>query len=206
MPDPDRVTEALRDLIETVRTADLSTVDPAELAEIEGVLTGLTRRLAPHTVAALRTQAALVPSQRRWSPDDIEIGSFFPYSPVSGTRNPVAPPLRLWREGDRVRGEVTVRSTYNGPPDGVHGGYVAALLDELLGATCVALGKGGFTGTLTVRYHSLTPLETPLALEGWIAGEERRKVFARGELRAGERLCAAAEGIFIRSDFDAGWT
>ena len=45
-------------------------------------------------------------------------------------------------------------SQYCGPPEGVHGGHVAALMDELLGVTCVMCGHGGYTGTLKfVTFH-----------------------------------------------------
>jgi len=49
-----------------------------------------------------------------WQEDDIT--AVMPYSPVSGRRNPIAPPIRMWREGDEVRGEVTFSPTYAGPP------------------------------------------------------------------------------------------
>ena len=52
-----------------------------------------------------------------------------------------------------MRPEVLTLST--GPPEGVWG-HVAALMDELLGVTCVMCGHGGYTGTLKIRYLSPT--------------------------------------------------
>ncbi len=206
MVDPESVVTALRDLIEVVRTVELERVDAPVLDAIRDDLVAAADQLRPHLVEGLRTQASLRPPEGPPRVDGADIGRFFPYSPVSGALNPLAPPLRLWRDGEVVRGEATLGTAYNGPPDGVHGGMVAALLDELLGATCVALGRGGFTGTLSIRYHALTPLDRLLELEGRITGEERSKVFVSGELRVGPTLCATAEGIFVRSGFDAGWT
>ena len=53
------------------------------------------------------------------------------------------------------------------------------------------------TGRLTVSYRSPTPLATELRFVGWLERVEGRKIFTRGELWAGDRLCAEAEGLFI---------
>jgi acyl-coenzyme A thioesterase PaaI-like protein len=89
-------------------------------------------------------------------------------------------------------------SQYCGPPEGVHGGHVAALMDELLGVTCVMSGHGGYTGTLTVRYRSLTPLDVELQATAWVEEIKDRKAMISGRLQAGDRVCAEAEGLFIK--------
>jgi acyl-coenzyme A thioesterase PaaI-like protein len=124
----------------------------------------------------------------------------FELSPFIGRANPLAPPITLRQEGDVVLGDVVFGSAYEGPPGCVHGGYVAAAFDELLGATQSLSGAPGMTGTLTVRYRTPTPLHEPLSMRGWLRGVERRKIFAEGTLHAGDRLCAEAEGIFISID------
>ncbi len=126
----------------------------------------------------------------------------FDLSPFIGPANPLAPPISLRQEGERVVGAVRFGSAYEGPPGCVHGGYVAATFDELLGATQSMSGHPGMTGTLTVRYRAPTPLHTELRLAGWLARVEGRKIFAEGTLHAGDRLCAEAEGIFISIDAD----
>jgi acyl-coenzyme A thioesterase PaaI-like protein len=124
----------------------------------------------------------------------------FELSPFIGRANPLAPPISLRLEGDVVVGEVVFGSAYEGPPGCVHGGYVAAAFDELLGATQSLSGAPGMTGTLTVRYRSPTPLLTPLVMRGRIREVEGRKIFAEGTVHADDRLCAEAEGIFISID------
>ena len=120
-----------------------------------------------------------------------------PFSPVSGRRNPVAPPIRLWRDGDEVRGETTFSPTYAGPPNSVHGGVIAAVFDELLAMANVVSGAAGFTGTLTIRYHRRTPLDRPIEL--WAVNERNtgRKQLSRGEMRVDGKVTASAEGLFI---------
>ena len=114
-----------------------------------------------------------------------------------GRANPLAPPIDLWLEGDRMVGTATFGAAYEGPPGCVHGGYVAAAFDEVLGSTQSLSGSPGMTGRLTVHYRSPTPLETELRFVGWLERVEGRKIFTLGELWAGDRLCAEAEGLFI---------
>ena len=74
---------------------------------------------------------------------------------------------------------------------------MAAAFDEVLGSTQSLSGSPGMTGRLTVSYRSPTPLETELRFVGWLERVEGRKIFTQGELWAGDRLCAEAEGLFI---------
>jgi len=126
----------------------------------------------------------------------------FDNSPLMGLSNPLAPPLLLERLGDRVVGTVTCGSAYEGPPGHVHGGFVAAMFDELLGLTQSLSGKHGMTGRLVVHYRSPTPLHTELRLEGTLDRAEGRKIRCTGRLHAGDVLCAEAEGLFITVDFE----
>ncbi len=131
-----------------------------------------------------------------WRDDDLT--ACMPYSPVSGRRNPVAPPIRMWRDGDEVHGEATFSPTYAGPPNSVHGGIIAAVFDELLSMSNVITGTAGFTGYLTVRYHNKTPLDRPVEL--WAKNERNdgRKQLTRGEMRVDGEVTASAEGLCIR--------
>jgi acyl-coenzyme A thioesterase PaaI-like protein len=122
----------------------------------------------------------------------------FPYSPVCGWLNPLAVPATWSLDGDGVRGTVRMPAAYNGPPGFVHGGIIAEVFDEVLGTLAVMRGVGGFTGTLTVRYRSPTPIEAELELAGRVDRVEGRKAFVVGTLHHDGRLCAEAEGIFIR--------
>ena len=219
---PESLNTALRELIEVVRTADLAGVD---LDPAIATVWDLVEELRPTVHDGVRMQAALryddveahmAGRMRDTGADDVDElareghlspNEFFPYSPVVGALNPISPPVRMWRapvEGpvgptNEIHGEATLGAAFNGPPDCVHGGVIAAVFDELLGSLCVANGLGGFTGTLSVRYRSPTPLDHALTLRAWHDRSEGRKVFARGTLHHGDQLCAEAEGIFVRS-------
>jgi len=119
------------------------------------------------------------------------------YGPFRGLMNPIAPPLKMWAENDVTHATVEFGQAYEGPPGHLHGGFVAALFDELLGAAQTFSGKPGFTGTLEIRYLSPTPINRELKLEAHCHGSEGRKVFATGKILAGNRVTAEATGTFI---------
>ena len=121
----------------------------------------------------------------------------FDFSPLIGRSNPLAPPISVRAENGRVFADVVFGSAYEGPPGSLHGGYVAAAFDEVLGYAQSLTGHPGMTGHLEVSYRSPTPLHTPLRFEAWVEHVEGRKITARCTLHAGDRLCAEATGLFI---------
>jgi len=124
--------------------------------------------------------------------------AFFDHSPMLGVSNPVAPPISLRRTGEQeVTGTVVFGAAYEGPPGCVHGGFVAAAFDEVLGAAQSFSGQPGMTGTLIVRYRSPTPLHDELRFTATFDRVEGRKVLTSGTVHAGARLCAEAEAIFV---------
>src|SRR4051794_23624111 len=188
--------DAARALVTTLRTADA----PGDvLARATALVREATDLLAPHHVVGTPGQNALRVGEldrERFATGDP--ARFFPYSPVVGPLNPVAPPLTFTFDGERLSGTGTLGSPYTGPPGAVHGGVVALVFDELLGAVNACLGLGAFTGTLTIRYERITPIEQEIAFEGWVDRTEGRKVFTRGTISAGGEVTARAEGVFIR--------
>ena len=131
--------------------------------------------------------------------------SFVDRSPLSGGMNPLAPPMTMvvqhpdeqrGIEG-QVAGTVTFGLAYEGPPGCVHGGFVAAAFDEVLGQTQALTGEPGMTAELTVRYKAPTPLNVELVFTGRVVRVEGRKIFTHATLMAGGRLCAESDGLFI---------
>jgi len=129
-----------------------------------------------------------------------DLHASFEFSPFIGRANPLSPPMTLEDHGTEVHGSVRFGSAYEGPPGCVHGGYVAAAFDELLGATQSLSGTPGMTGTLSVKYRSPTPLHTDLHMVGKLVDRSGRKIRTSGTLYSGDQLCAEAEGLFISID------
>jgi acyl-coenzyme A thioesterase PaaI-like protein len=187
---------ATRALVTTQRTADV----PADvLAQATALVGEATALLAPHQVDGIPGQNALraaYPDREQFATGDP--ARFFPYSPVVGPLNAIAPPVTFTFDGERMSGHGTLPAPYTGPPGTVHGGVVAMVLDELLGAVNACLGLGAYTGTLTVRYERPTPIGEELAFDAWVDRTEGRKVFTVGTISAGGAVTARAEGVFIR--------
>lgn len=123
---------------------------------------------------------------------------FFPTSPVIGFANPIAPPVVVEAAEGELRGTAYFDYPYEGPPTCVHGGVIAMVFDELLGAANIAAGCPAMTGTLTIRYRRPTPLRRTLRLEARCVGRSGRKVTTWGGIFDDELLLAEAEGIFIQ--------
>jgi hypothetical protein len=136
-----------------------------------------------------------------------DVGAFFDQSPIIGLSNPLSPPLRMGKVGPlAVEGFGSFGSAYEGPPGCVHGGWVAAAFDEVLGFAQSLTGNPGMTGRLTVHYRKPTPLLRELRFEARVLRVEGRKIFTEGKVFAGELVTAEAEGLFIsfdRSRFEA---
>lgn len=132
--------------------------------------------------------------------------AFFDRSPIIGRANPLAAPIDLSvvGEGDdiHVEGRARFSAAYEGPPGTLHGGFVAASFDEVLGLAQTLAGRTGMTGTLKVVYRSPTPLYEELRFRAWVDRIEGRKIFVAGTCHAGDRLTAEAEAIFIAVDFE----
>ena len=191
-PSPnDRLAAAVRRVIDaTVSPIEWGTITSAAIA-IEAV------------ADSLEAEPVTRPRRRRNPSPDQDPMDFFPNSPVIGTSNPIAPPVTLVAvdgvEGGmrEMRGTVNFGYPYEGPPTCVHGGVIAEVFDEVLGATNIIAGNPGMTGTLTIKYRKPTPLLTDLRIEARCLGWSGRKIRTWGAMFDGDVLTAEAEGIFI---------
>jgi acyl-coenzyme A thioesterase PaaI-like protein len=114
-----------------------------------------------------------------------------------GPDNPESMRLRTWFEGDRVHGRVTLEERHTGAPGFAHGGAVATLMDDMLGTVPLLLGRMCVTATLTLDYRAPVLLGHELSLVAWCERVDGRKLYLRGEIRDGEKLCAEGHGMFL---------
>ncbi|WP_020495399.1 PaaI family thioesterase [Sciscionella marina] len=114
--------------------------------------------------------------------------------------NITLPPYEVEEAGpDGVSAVVTFRPYHLGGNNAAHGGQVAVAFDDLAGmASVMGHGRVSRTAYLTVDYRSITPLDTPLRCRTWVDRIEGRKVFIRGSLHDGQRLCAELDALFIQ--------
>jgi hypothetical protein len=183
-------------LLDALRIADA----PADvLASVRAHLVAATRLLDAHARPGPHAQSARgMNPLGRFDPAAVEPHELMPWSPIIGRRNPVSPRLAFRVEGSRLLGSGRIPVRFVGAPQTVHGGIVAAVLDEIMGLTNFLNDAGSFTGEMTVRFHRPTPIERELDILGETVSVEGRKVRSRAEIRVDGELCASAEALFIR--------
>ena len=187
-----RLADALRSLIDLTVAAVLEEDEIEWAADaVEAVVARLERNAGPGKRVRPQPDISRPPQE------------FFPNSPVMGIVNPIAPPVRLsvvdgvdggYRE---IRAEANFGYPYEGPPTCVHGGVIAEVFDEVLGAANMVAGNPAMTGTLTVRYRKPTPLRTDLRIEARCLGRDGRKIRTWAAMYHEDLMTAEAEGIFI---------
>lgn len=104
---------------------------------------------------------------------------------VCGLESPVGLKMRFEdNKLDQVRARYTVCDDHQGYPGVVHGGVVAAMLDEAGGRTSMINDPDRFmmTGKMTIKYRQPVPTETPLILNGYLINDRGRVAQARSEI------------------------
>ena len=182
--------DAIRQLTETLvtTTSDASTLRAAA-ASVRAQTDAL--RLAPRILGRKAFEQAENGRYGTWRSLSYEL------SPMDGKCNPLAAPLITWIEGETGHGRATLGWAYEGPPGTVHGGFVCALFDHFLGIAQIMTGQPGVTGSINVRFHLPTPLNTELELIGRVKEVRGRNNILTGEIRANGVVTASCEGIFV---------
>ncbi|MBF6172841.1 PaaI family thioesterase [Nocardia blacklockiae] len=100
--------------------------------------------------------------------------------------------------GVRMRGQF--RRYHLGGNNAVHGGVLPLLFDDLFGSLVHYAGRPiSRTAYLHVNYRKVTPLETPLLVEGTVDRIEGRKTFVTARLTdESETLLADCEGLMVQ--------
>ena len=93
-----------------------------------------------------------------------------------------------------VAAEYTVPERYQGFPGVVHGGVVAAMLDEAAGRAAMTGEEGRFmvTARLEVSYRQPVPVGAPLLLTGSLGSVQRREADWRCSARWTSRSWASS--------------
>jgi acyl-coenzyme A thioesterase PaaI-like protein len=120
----------------------------------------------------------------------------YPYNPVLGRGNPLAPPVHVDVIDGELHGTVTCGSAYEGPPGYVHGGVLSLILDQTLGLANLVAGQPGMTVDLQLRYRRPTPLFRPLQVHSAHVRTDGRRIYADGSISVDGQVCVEATGIF----------
>jgi hypothetical protein len=185
-----RLAAAVRELVGLTVTSD---APDAVLHELAKGAEGMVSSLRTYPTRTFRDAFATCKTEEDFVP-------FADRSLMTGRSNPFAPPMTLSMHGKSAVGKVRFGSIYEGVPGHVHGGMLAAVLDEALGYLAVNHDIGGLTAMLTVRYRAPTPLHADLTIEADVVRTDGRKAFVEARIVAGDAITAEAEGVFIAVD------
>jgi acyl-coenzyme A thioesterase PaaI-like protein len=120
---------------------------------------------------------------------------------VCGVANPFGLHLAFYQvEPGQVEAHITVPEHFQGYPGIVHGGVVAAMLDEVTGRSHMGVEPPRFmyTARLDVRYRKNVPVGQPLRLVGTAGKSRNRSAAAAGALYNAEgELLAEADAILV---------
>lgn len=171
-----------------------------QLERLADVVEGITAELWPagervRASSAFADEGDVEYPQGRFEHD-------FDDRPVSGRASPYGLDLELHRHGDEIEALVTLRAAHEGAPNRSHGGFVAALFDDVFGFVLGVVKQPAFTGDLYVRYEAPTPLHRPLSCRVRLAERDGRKLLMTGELTDVEhdQVVASARATFIGVD------
>jgi acyl-coenzyme A thioesterase PaaI-like protein len=123
---------------------------------------------------------------------------------VCGPAHPAGLRLRLFAgEGVSTYGHLDVTETHQGPIALLHGGFLSAAFDELMGAVNWLHSPATVTGRLDVVFRQPVPVGSHLHLRAWSVGVDGRKNFVAGDCRLNDAcgaVVAEAAAVFVRAD------
>jgi acyl-coenzyme A thioesterase PaaI-like protein len=113
------------------------------------------------------------------------------------SHNPLGIPLRITIDDATASATVRTSALFDGPPELLHGGFAAAMLDALLSTLVQGQGARAVTVRLDLSFLAAAPTGTDLVLGGTIVSTKGRRVRADGWIRQGDTTVVTAEGLFI---------
>lgn len=115
-----------------------------------------------------------------------------------GKSSPIGFHMELEVQDSKIIGEACIPIPFQGPPNRVHGGIVATVMDILLSRTQILSDFLGFTADLQVSYKRAVPIDEVLTLEAWIESVDDRMLINRGRISCNGKTCATAKGLWIK--------
>lgn len=177
--------DSVRDLMSASATTD---VDPEELRSATALIRESTAVLSRRR----RDRVHRMPLDERWSAR-ARAGD-----PVAmAWLNPLRFPLEVIVEGRRATTVMTPTAIHEGPPEGLHGGWSAAILDHLLGVLVCAHDLPARTARLELSYRHPTRLDVPTEFSGEIVEISGRKATTRAWVSQDGVTTVEADGLFI---------
>ncbi len=117
---------------------------------------------------------------------------------ICGTQNAMSMGVSYYWDTETVHAAFTFDLRHQGPPGHAHGGALAAVLDEAMGAVVWLSGHSAVAAHLELDYRQPVPLGELISLRAWSGEKGNRSVKARAELyRADGSVAIEASGVFV---------
>lgn len=127
----------------------------------------------------------------------------FTESPYSGTQNALAPREVTYRRlDDTVEATIVLGTALEGRPGRAHGGAVAAVFDDVMGALQHVIQRNGYTRTLHTTYAAPFPTDREVTLVAECVEVDGDRFTIDATATADGRVVATARGVFTEIDID----
>jgi acyl-coenzyme A thioesterase PaaI-like protein len=183
-----------RELVEAIVMTDVDAATRADIAtELDAISHRLRARRRDEALYLVRHADGRVESLVQAG-----AGQLNPQAPpIEWLDLPAPPPPGSAPRPVEVRARCTFTAAHSGSPSRVHGGVVAAALDEVVGVAAAAAGASGMTVALNVTLVAATPFGLPVDIVGRYVRSEGRKRYASGEVVVDGAVTARAELLCI---------
>lgn len=97
--------------------------------------------------------------------------------------------------------DVTFDESKEGGKGILHGGAIAAVLDEAMGTAAYEAGSAGYTATMSYTYLAHIPLYQEIHIRAWVEKIDGKKIYALCEAKLPDSSVAVTgTGLFIVSE------
>ncbi len=125
------------------------------------------------------------------------IGSHTPYCWGCGPRAVDGLGLVPRLEGTTVVTDLEFAPRFEGGPGVIHGGAIAAFMDDLLGYVPVVYGSPGVTARLDTNYVRPIPLGVTVRGAAWLSKVAGNKMWGEGTIEADGKVLVEASALFL---------
>ena len=161
--------EEVRNLIERAVSIDVDATALARAAELVALASAaLDGEPRPYAEPA-RLDSTMPPGLRA-------------HGLLVGPGHPMAPPISLAWEGERVVGRLRLRRSFEGPRGYAHGGVSALILDEVTAKIRSLMAVGRVTRKLMVNYRRPVPVDVDLVVAASLVSQDERRAVAAGTI------------------------
>ncbi|MFN3479710.1 MAG: PaaI family thioesterase [Thermodesulfovibrionales bacterium] len=116
------------------------------------------------------------------------------YCFICGEKNPKGFNLSFTETDNGVSAVFVLDKEYQGYKDIIHGGLIAAILDEAMIKAANQKGYNAVTAELTVRFKNPLMIKQKARVDGKVLKESRKVLRATASLKREEVIIAEAEG------------